>query len=96
VSRVTSKLQVTIPKAIAERYRIKPGQEIDWLQAGEAIRVVPQTGHERRSDPVKRVALFDRGTARQRSRESEISRVDQVKSHRGWAREELYSRGEPR
>ena len=31
VTRVTSKLQVTIPKAIAQRYGIEPGEEIEWL-----------------------------------------------------------------
>jgi AbrB family looped-hinge helix DNA binding protein len=42
MSRVTSKLQVTVPKAIAERYGIRPGDEIDWVPAGDAIRVVPR------------------------------------------------------
>ena len=40
---MTSKLQVTIPKAIAQRYGIEPGTDIEWLAAGEAIRVVPPT-----------------------------------------------------
>ena len=31
---MTSKLQVTIPKAIAQRYGIEPGGVIDWLPAG--------------------------------------------------------------
>jgi AbrB family looped-hinge helix DNA binding protein len=30
MSKVTSKLQITIPKALAERYGIHPGDEIDF------------------------------------------------------------------
>jgi len=35
VARVTSKLQVTIPKAVADRYAIEPGAEIVFEPAGE-------------------------------------------------------------
>ncbi len=38
MSKVTSKLQVTIPKVIAEQYGIKPGDEIEFVPAGEVIR----------------------------------------------------------
>ena len=31
MSKVTSKLQVTVPKAAAERYGIRPGDAIDWV-----------------------------------------------------------------
>src|SRR5688500_4941288 len=41
MSKVTSKLQVTLPKSIAERFNIKPGDQIEWEAAGETIRVVP-------------------------------------------------------
>lgn len=36
---MTSKLQVTIPKAIAERYSIAPGDEVQWLAAADSVRV---------------------------------------------------------
>ena len=36
MSRVTSKLQVTIPKAVADRYGIAPGVEIAFEPAGDA------------------------------------------------------------
>ncbi|PZP64635.1 MAG: AbrB family transcriptional regulator, partial [Azospira oryzae] len=29
MAKVTSKLQVTLPKALAQRYRIRPGDEIE-------------------------------------------------------------------
>ncbi len=41
MAKVTSKLQVTVPKAIADRYGIRPGDEIEWVAAGDTIRVLP-------------------------------------------------------
>ncbi len=92
MSRVTSKLQVTVPKAIAERYRIRPGQDITWLPAGRAIRVVPQVGREPVPDRSRRLDLFDRATERQRARGGVDSQVP-GRADRGWTREELYDRG---
>jgi AbrB family looped-hinge helix DNA binding protein len=92
MARVTSKLQVTIPKAIADRYGIKAGSEIDFEPAGDVIRVVPE------SRPVRsqrdRVRLFERALARQRERE-EGREIPEVQD-RGWTREDLYDRGRPR
>jgi AbrB family looped-hinge helix DNA binding protein len=34
MSKVTGKLQVTLPKSIAERFNIKPGDQIEWEAAG--------------------------------------------------------------
>ena len=39
MAKVTSKLQLTVPKAIADQYGIKPGDELEWVPAGESIRV---------------------------------------------------------
>ena len=44
MSKVTSKLQVTIPKSVAERHRIRPGDEIRWASAGDGIRIVGRPG----------------------------------------------------
>ena len=41
MAKVTSKLQVTIPKAIADRHGLRPGDEIEWVSTGDAIRVAP-------------------------------------------------------
>jgi bifunctional DNA-binding transcriptional regulator/antitoxin component of YhaV-PrlF toxin-antitoxin module len=86
---VTSKLQVTIPKAIAERYAIEPGSEIEWLPAGDAIRVVP-VAEPRPVDRARRVELFDRATERQRRRQS--GKTAAAGADRGWSREDLYAR----
>jgi bifunctional DNA-binding transcriptional regulator/antitoxin component of YhaV-PrlF toxin-antitoxin module len=91
MAKVTSKLQVTLPKALAERYAIAPGDEISWEAAGDAIRVVP--ARRSRVDPARRLELFDQATARQRERAKHaVARG----AKRGWTREELYDRGRPR
>ncbi|HMB54801.1 MAG TPA: AbrB/MazE/SpoVT family DNA-binding domain-containing protein, partial [Thermoanaerobaculia bacterium] len=40
-SKVTSKLQVTLPKALADAYGIRPGDEIAWVPSGSTVTVVP-------------------------------------------------------
>jgi AbrB family looped-hinge helix DNA binding protein len=89
---VTSKLQVTIPKAVADRYGIEPGAEIEFEPAGDVIRVVPQRRSVR--GPRERVRLFERVLARQREREA--SRSFPEVQDRGWTREDLYDRGRSR
>ena len=92
MSRITSKLQVTLPKALAERYHIEPGDEIEWEAAGDAIRVVP-AGRGPRRDVAARLRLFDQATARTRQRPAPgVAPAE----GRGWTREELYDRGRPR
>ena len=41
MAKVTSKLQITIPKRIADEYGIRPGDEIDFEPAGDVIRLIP-------------------------------------------------------
>jgi AbrB family looped-hinge helix DNA binding protein len=92
MARVTSKLQVTIPKAIAVRYGIAPGTDLDWLEAGDAIRVVPPSAYRQAVDRERRVELFDAATARERAR-GDMSGKAREASDRGWTREGLYERG---
>ena len=96
MSKVTSKLQVTVPKAIAERYGIRPGQDIRFEEAGEVIRVVPASTVKPTTalNTEARLRLFDAASARQRVREA--GRTLPVARSRGWTREELYVRGRPR
>jgi AbrB family looped-hinge helix DNA binding protein len=95
MSKVTSKLQVTVPKAIADRYRIRPGDEIEWAPAGEAIRVIPRKRSKPAGDRTAKLKLFDESVARQRKRDLAWGRVPTPKD-RGWTREELYVRGRAR
>ena len=92
MSRVTSKLQVTIPKVIAERHGIRPGDELSWQSIGEAIRIVTEPPPEV-PDIDDRLELFDRATDRQQHRDR--TRRPPSSSGRGWTREELYTRGRP-
>ena len=95
MSKVTSKLQVTLPKAIADRFGIRPGDQIEWETAGDAIRIhLPsRTGS---LDRAARLKLFDQGTQRQREREARQGAPSRSGGDRGWKREDLYDRGRPR
>ena len=91
MSKVTSKLQVTLPKILAEHYGIRPGDEIEWELAGSSIRVVPPGSRRRRFEVAERLAIFDQATARQQARQAARSLEPSVE--RGWTREDLYTRG---
>lgn len=91
MSKVTSKLQVTIPKAIADRHGLRPGDEIEWVSAGDAIRVEP-AGRSKALNVAERLRLFDAATKRLRRKRW----TGETPRDRGWTREELYDRGRPR
>jgi AbrB family looped-hinge helix DNA binding protein len=96
MSRVTSKLQVTIPKTLADRYGIRPGDEIEWEPAGAYIRIIPPRRQARPFEREERLRLFDEATARQREREEAAPVLTTPADDRGWTREELYVRGSAR
>jgi len=98
MSKVTSKLQVTIPKTLAQEYGILPGSDIEFVAAGEVIRVnIPgRPAEPGLLDREARLALFDEGSRRQRRRDDEVlRRLTEAPDDRGWRREELYDRGPP-
>ncbi len=103
--KVTSKLQLTVPKAIANQYGIRPGDELKWIPAGESIRVElvqrkANAGHELTTE--EKLALFDAGTKRLNALHAKELKENQgntvTRETRGWTREELYNdeRGLPR
>jgi AbrB family looped-hinge helix DNA binding protein len=94
MAKVTSKYQVTVPKAIAERYRIRPGDEIDWVPAGDVIRVIPGGKPTQTDDREMRLRLFDQATERHRKRAR--AGTAERPQDRGWTREDLYERGRSR
>ena len=107
MAKVTSKLQLTVPKAIADRYGIRPGDDLDWVPAGDVIRVIPQNVQvrtQRIRSIEERVRLFRAMLARQKRREASPETVESEserpwKPHeiaRGWRREDLYTRGRSR
>jgi AbrB family looped-hinge helix DNA binding protein len=93
VAKVTSKLQVTVPKAIADRFGIRPGDDIEWRAEGNAIRVLRRADEDASLDREARLRSFDEATGRQerRNRSRRATRAG-----RGWTREELYDRARPR
>jgi AbrB family looped-hinge helix DNA binding protein len=104
--KVTSKLQLTVPKAIADQYGIRPGDELEWIPAGESIRVKlvskVKSGHKLTTK--QRLELFDANTKwldelqAQELKEATAKGTRVTRENRGWTREELYDddRGLPR
>jgi AbrB family looped-hinge helix DNA binding protein len=103
--KVTSKLQLTVPKAIADQYGIRPGDELEWIPAGESIRVElmrkAKSGGELTAK--ERLALFDANTKwldelqADELREAKAKGARVTRETRGWTREDLYEdRGFPR
>ena len=112
MSKVTSKLQVTLPKAIADRYGVGPGSDVVFEPAGESIRVLvarePGLVHSSGMSIADKQALLDATSLRQavRNRRHRLGRTAGGRKAktaqtgkqvgRGWTREELYDRGRAR
>jgi AbrB family looped-hinge helix DNA binding protein len=88
MAKVTSKLQVTVPKALAQQHGITPGDTIELEPAGDVIRVVP-SARAPTFDLAARLRLFDQATERLNQRTRPVDAVVE----RGWTWEELYVRG---
>ena len=91
---MTSKLQVTIPKSLAQQSGIRPGDEIEWAPAADGIRITPLRSRVTAVPVEVRVDLFDAATKRQMRRQR--GRLEQGTSDRGWKRSDLYSHGRSR
>ena len=94
--KVTSKLQLTVPKAIADQYGIRPGDQLQWIAAGDAIHVIPLGKNklaEQERTVKERLELFDQATRRQKRRQRKAGKACPRPAARGWKREELYGRG---
>ena len=91
MSKVTSKLQVTLPKGLADEYGIHPGDQIEWEASGAMIRVIPGGTPSSRLDLGERLRVFEAATKRIRERSRKKSCAASP-SDRGWRREDLYGR----
>ena len=94
MAKVTSKLQVTVPRRIAEEYGIQPGDDIDWMAAGEVIRVIPPGRQAQPASRESQLRWFDQATERHRKRSG--THAAPQPGDRGWKREDLYRRGRSR
>ena len=94
MAKVTKKLQVTIPKELADRCGIKPGDDVQFDESGDGLRVTP-TQARTALTLEQRLELFDRATERQRQRQRSRGTPPPSKD-RGWTRADLYRRGRSR
>lgn len=93
MAKVTTKLQVTVPKGLAQQYGIHPGDQIEFQAAGDLIRIIPPARRRPALDVARRLQLFDQATERLRQRQQSTGTPPK---DRGWTREEIYQRGGPR
>ena len=88
-----------MPKAIADQYGIRPGDELEWVPAGDSIRIElvrqkAKGGHELTTE--EKLALFDSNMARiDRLQVKELAEATAKNTritgeNRGWTREGLY------
>jgi AbrB family looped-hinge helix DNA binding protein len=97
MAKITSKLQLTIPKRLAEQFGLAPGDEVTLEPAGNHIRLIPP-GRSLTAPKIsraERLRLFDEDTAWQREREQHMRLPKEAPKDRGWRREDLYVRGKP-
>jgi AbrB family looped-hinge helix DNA binding protein len=90
MAKVNSKFQVTVPKAIADQYGIRPGDEIGWTPAGAVIHLIPPGRSIDAADRDLRLRLFDQATERHRRCPAPKAKRPR---ERGWRREDIYRRG---
>ncbi len=94
MSKVTSKLQVTIPKAIATRLGIRPGDEIQWHEQGDGLRIeLIRKSKLAKGSADDCLKWFEQATQRQEAREATAGTRIAGGSDRGWTGEGLYERG---
>jgi AbrB family looped-hinge helix DNA binding protein len=89
VSRITSKYQLALPKAIAQQVGLRPGDDVDCEAEGDVVRLRSRTRGTRQTLSVTdQLILFDMATERQRHREQSLDATPVA--GRGWSREDLY------
>lgn len=97
MAKVTSKLQLTVPKAVADQYGIRPGDEVELAPSGSFIRMTPPSRRREDLTVGERVKLFRRlldQFQKPRKAEPDARRAKaRAEAARGWKREDLYTRG---
>ncbi len=94
MTEVDRHLRTLIPTEIAALYGITPGVQLEWTASGDHIEIVPLSSAT--AGVNDRLELFDASTARQIIRQAGKPSIRSDGASRGWTREDLYSRGEPR
>jgi AbrB family looped-hinge helix DNA binding protein len=91
MAKVTSKLQLTVPKAIASQYGIRPGDRVELIPGGEIIRMIPGRRRLKPMGAQERLRIFDGIMKRADERAAKHNgKPAQRSPSRGWTREDLY------
>ncbi len=90
MGKVTSKLQLTLPRAVADRYGIRPGSVVAFEPAGSVI-VLRPIDSAATATTAERLSWFDATTVWLESLPPRAGASD-----RGWTRDDLYDRALPR
>ena len=88
MGKITAKFQVTLPRHVADRLGVAPGDEIHWDAHGPVVRVSAVPKRPRLSVD-ERLRLFDESTDGQNRRQRRLRRVTKP-TDRGWTREDAY------
>ena len=93
MAKVTSKLQLTLPRKLADQYGIKPGDEVEFRAGGNIIHLIPaeRVVHDMLS-PAERLRIFEDTNRRVREAQKHLKLPAEPPKDRGWTREELYDR----
>ncbi|MBW0001742.1 MAG: AbrB/MazE/SpoVT family DNA-binding domain-containing protein [Verrucomicrobia bacterium] len=94
MAKVTSKLQLTLPKAVADAHAVRPGTEVQFESAVDCIRLLIGKPRPRLSKDEK-LRLFREARERQTARNRRFTCVEAPRD-RGWRREDAYERGRTR
>ncbi len=95
MAKITTKLQVTLPKRLAEKHGIAPGDEVQFQSVAGVIRMVPAGTPPDLLGLDERLRLFDDASRRISQRLRQLSKSAVKPAGRGWTRDELYERGSP-
>jgi len=89
MSRLTTKYQLTVPRAVAQSVGLKPGDEVTLEAVGDAIRLRADTRSQQEGRSITdQLILFDLATEREQHRAR--NRAAAPARERGWARADLY------
>lgn len=93
MAKVTSKLQLTLPRKLAEQYGIRPGDEVQFRSGGNIIHLIPagRVVHDELS-PQERLRIFEDTNRRVKEAQKHLKLPPQPPKNRGWTREELHDR----
>jgi bifunctional DNA-binding transcriptional regulator/antitoxin component of YhaV-PrlF toxin-antitoxin module len=96
MARLAADLQVTVPKTLAEKFDLRPGDEVEWIPREDGLQMMPIVRRPLRNAEERR-ARFEQILERQRSREAQRAKEPPaLDEDRGWTREDLYDRARPR